>query len=116
MVNFGIQHIGRRPTHAGGDQAESGLIVDRFLVLGEDDESWAGGVETRIHPGGELDAASESESDVRIVTHPVGLECTLDLVGDRLVRRNFCKGHREGGASESIKVGVESKNLSIVYA
>ena len=116
VVNLRVEHVGCRAADARSDEAQAGFVVHGRLVLGEDDQRRAGGVEARVHAGGELDAARQREPDVRVVGHVVRLEGALDFRRDGFRRRNLRESQRERRAAEPLEVLGQAEDFAVVNA
>ncbi len=74
VVNLRVEALRRVAARRRGDHANAVVGVDGRLPLGEDDEGAARLVEARVHARRGLPAAGQRQPDVRLVTHPVGLQ------------------------------------------
>src|SRR4030095_16896757 len=82
----------------------------------EHDQRWTVLIEPRIHPGRDLRAAGERETNMNAISHLVCGERALDFLDDFLARRNF--GERQGARRtlESVEMFVELKNSAAIQA
>jgi hypothetical protein len=83
-------------------------------VLGEHDQGRAGGVEPRVHAGGDLDPPRQRQTDVDAVEHRVRLECAADLLDDLRTRGDDLKRERSGRIGEPIEVLLEPEDAARV--
>ena len=89
VMNSRIENFRRRPADAASDQGQPGPRIDRWLMFREDDQRRTRLIQTRIHPGRDLHAASQRETDMNAVSHFVRGERAPDFIDDFFVRGNF---------------------------
>ena len=116
VVDLGIQAVRREAAQRARDEAQALLVVDRGLVLGEDDEGRSFLVEARIHAGCDLRSARESEADVGVLLHVVGLERALDLAADVGGIGDRFETQGPGRVDEPFEVACQAKNAALVDA
>jgi hypothetical protein len=78
-VDVLVEDVGEGAPGGRGVEDEARLVVDGSLVLGEDEERTAVGVDTRIESGGVFDASRDGEANVDRVGHSVRGEGALEL-------------------------------------
>ena len=113
-VDVLVEDVGEGAPGGRGVEDEARLVVDGSLVLGEDEERTAVGVDTRIESGGVFDASRDGEANVDRVGHSVRGEGALELFEQAPVGGHALVFQEVRAATEAIEVFPEFEDAAIV--